>query len=52
MCCAGSASAGFHDRVVLDGVAFRVVLGEVDDALCVLRVDRVVPVVVRVLVSW
>ena len=45
-------SAGFHDRVVLDGVAFRlVVLGEVDDALGVLGVDRVVPIVVRVLVS-
>ena len=36
----------FTDRVVLDGVAFRlVVLGEVDDALCVLGVDRVVPIV-------
>ena len=28
------------------------VLGEVDDALDVLGVDRVVPIVVRVLVSW
>ena len=45
-------SAGFLDRVVLDGVAFRLVLlGEVDDALGVLGVDRVVPIV-RVLVSW
>ena len=54
MCCAGFRhSAGFHARVVLDGVAFRlVVLGEVDDALAVLGVDRVVPIVVRVLVSW
>ena len=42
-----------QQRVVLDGVAFRlVVLGEVDDALCVLGVDRVVPTVVRVLVPW
>ena len=46
-------SAGFSDRVVLDGVAFRlVVLEEVDDALGVLGVDRVVPIAVRVLVSW
>ena len=44
--------AGFHARVILDGVAFRlVVLGEVDDVLGVLGVDRVVPIV-RVLVSW
>ena len=27
-------------------------LGEVDDALAVLGVDRVVPIVMRVLVSW
>ena len=54
MCCAGFRhSAGFHDRVVLDSDAFRlVVLGEVDDAPGALGVDRVVPIVVRVLVSW
>ena len=55
-CCAGFRhSAGFHARVVLlDGDAFRPgVLGELDDllddALGVLGVDRVVPIVVRVL---
>ena len=54
MFCAGfSHSAGFHDRMVLDGVAFRlVVLERVDDALGVLGVDHVVPVVARVVVSW
>ena len=52
--CAGFRhSAGFHTRVILDSVAFRLdVLGEADDALGVLGVDRVVPIVVRVLVSW
>ena len=53
--CAGFRhSAGFHARVVLlDSDVFRPgLLGEVDDALGVLRVDRVVPTVVRVQVSW
>ena len=53
--CAGFRhSAGFHARVVLlESDVFRPgLLGEVDDALGVLRVDRVVPIVVRVLVSW
>ena len=46
-------SAGFHARVILDGLAFRLdVLEEADDALSVLGVDRVVTIVVRVLVSW
>ena len=48
--CAGFRhSAGFHARVVLlDSDVFRPgLLGEVDDAE-----DRVVPIVVRVLVSW
>ena len=46
-------SAVFHARVVLESDAFRPgVLGEVDDALGVFGVDRVVPNVVRVLVSW
>ena len=46
-------SASFHAIVVLDGAACRLGgLGEVDDALGVLGVDRVVPIVVRVLVSW
>ena len=47
-------SADFHARVVLlDSDAFRPgLLGEVDDALGVLGADRVVPIVVRVLVSW
>ena len=54
MFCAGFRhSAGFHARVVLDGAACRLGgLGEVDDVLGVLGVDRVVPIVVRVLVSW
>ena len=54
MCCAGFRhSADFHARVVLDSVAFRLgEPGEVDDALRVLGVDRVVPIVVRVPVSW
>ena len=43
----------FFARVVLDGAACRLGgLGEVDDVLGVLGVDRVVPIVVRVLVSW
>ena len=54
MFCAGFRhSPGFHTRVVLDGAACRLGgLGEVDDVLGVLGVDRVVPIVVRVLVSW
>ena len=54
MFCAGFRhSAGFHARVVLESDDFRPgVLGEVDDALGVLGVDRVVPIVLRVLVSW
>ena len=45
--------AGFHARVVLGSDAFRLgVLGEVDDVLSALGVDRVVPIVLRVLVSW
>ena len=53
MFCAGFRhSAGFHD-MVLDGVAFRlVVLEGVDDALGVLGVDHVVPDVARVVMSW
>ena len=46
-------SAGFHSRVVLDGAACRLGdLGEVDDVSGVLGVDRVVPIIVRVLVLW
>ena len=54
MCCVGyRQSAVFHDRVVVDSDAFRLVLLEgVDDAQFVLGVDRVVPIVVRLLVSW
>ena len=54
MFCAGFRhSASFHARVVLDGAACRLGgLGEVDDVLGVLGVDRVVLIVVRVLVSW
>ena len=54
MFCAGfSHSVGFHAKVVLEGAACRLGdLGEVDDVLGVLGVDRVVPVVVRVPVSW
>ena len=53
-CCASFRhSAGFHAREVLDSDAFRPGLfGEVGDALGVLGVDHVVPIVVRVLVSW
>ena len=52
--CAGFRhSAGLHARVILDGAACRLgEPGEVHDALGVLGVDRVVPVVLRVLVSW
>ena len=42
-------SAGFHARVILDGAACR--LGEPGDVHDVLGV-RVVPIVLRVLVSW
>ena len=52
-CASFRHSAGFHARVVLDGAPCRLGgLGEVDDVLCVLGVDRLVPIVVRVLVSW
>ena len=52
--CAGFRhSAGFHARVILDGATCRLGgLGEVDDGLGVLGVDRDVPIVVRVLESW
>ena len=52
--CAGfSHSAGFHARVILDGAACRLgEPGQVQDVLGVLGGDRVVPVVLRVLVSW
>ena len=40
-------------RVILDGAACRLgELGDVHDELGVLGVDHVVPVVLRVLVSW
>ena len=54
MFCAGFRhSAGFLGRVVLDGAACRLGdLGEVDDVPVVLGVDRVVPIVLRVLVLW
>ena len=54
MFCAGFRhSAGFDARVVLDGAACRLGdLGEVDDVPGVLGEHRVVPIVVRVLVSW
>ena len=46
-------SSGFHATVVLDGAACRLGdPGEVDDVPGVLGVDRVVPITVRVLVSW
>ena len=53
MSCAGFRhSAGFHARVILDGAACRLGdPGEVHDVLDVLGADRVVPIVVRVLVS-
>ena len=49
MFCSGFRhSAGFHVRVVLDGVACRLGdPGEVDDVLGVLGVDRVVRVMCR-----
>ena len=52
--CAGFRhSAGFHARVILDGAACRLgEHGDVHDVLGVLGVDRVVPIVVRALVSW
>ena len=52
--CAGfRRSAGFHARVILDGAACPLgEHGDVHDVLGVLGVDRVVPIVVRVLVSW
>ena len=54
MFCAGFRhSAGFHARVVLDGVTFRQgVLEEAHDVQGILGVNRVVPIVARVLVSW
>ena len=54
MFCAGFRhSAGFHARVVLDGVAFRLgEHGDVHDVLSVLGDDRVVPIVLCVPVSW
>ena len=45
-------SAGCHARVILDGAASRLrELGDVRDALGVLGVALVVPIVLRVLVS-
>ena len=54
MSCAGFRhSPGFHARVILYGAACRLgVLGEVDNVLGVLGIDRVVPIMVRILVSW
>ena len=53
LCAAFSHSAGFHAIVILDGAACRLrVLGDVRDVLGVLGVDPVVPIVLRVLVSW
>ena len=46
-------SAGFHASVILDGAACRLgEHGDVHDVLGVLRVDPVVPTVLRVLMSW
>ena len=46
-------SAGFHAKVNLDAAACRLGgLREVHDVLGVLGEQRVVPIVVRVLVSW
>ena len=52
--CAGFRhSAGFHAIVILDGAACRLgEPGDVHDVLGVLGVDRVLPIVLRVLVSW
>ena len=52
--CAGFRhSAGFHARVILDGAACRLgELGDVRDVLGVLGDVLVVPIVLRVLVSW
>ena len=50
--CAGFRhSAGLHARMILDGAACRLgERGDVHDVLGVLGVDRVVPIVLRVLV--
>ena len=46
-------SAGFHARVILDDAACRLgEPGEAHDVLGVLGDDRVVPIVLRILVSW
>ena len=46
-------SVGFLARVILDGAACRLgEPGEVHDVLGALGDDRVVPIVLRVLVSW
>ena len=46
-------SAGFHATMILDGAACRLgEPGEVHDVLGALGDDRVVPTVLRVLVSW
>ena len=52
--CAGFRQcADLHAREVLDGAACRLgERGDVHDELGVLGVDRVVPIAVRVLVSW
>ena len=53
LCCAGFRhSAGFHAREILHGAACRLgEPGDFHDVLVVLEVDRVVPIVVRALVS-
>ena len=52
--CAGFRhSADLHARLILDGAACRLrELGDVRDVLGVLGVALVVPIVLRVLVSW
>ena len=51
--CGFRHSAGFHARVILDGAACRLgELGDVHDVLGVLGDVLVVPIVLRVLVSW